>query len=270
MCHLADRLDELERIDGLCYRAADGSIQTNPSRGNPSNLDALPFPKRIAFHSYFDKPIASILTSRGCWRDCAFCSINAWYERSGGHKFRIRSVDNIVAEMKQLYAEHGVRVFNFQDDNFFLPNPQKAVARFRELRRRLDEEGVRGIACAVKCRPDSVTEEAIAELDHLGLFRVFLGVGKRLAGRSEPSHRKNTVAQILNALDILNRYDVHIAYNLLMFEPDTTMEDLRLNLRFMERHIENPCNFCRAEAHLAPGLETRPSEAAACSAICSA
>lgn len=257
MCRLADRLAEPERIDGLCYRARDGSIRTNPSTGNPPNLDALPFPKRITFHKYFDEPIASILTSRGCWRECAFCSINAWYERSGGHKFRIRSIDNIVAEMKLLYTDHGVRIFNFQDDNFFLPNPVKALARFQELRRRLDEEGVTGIACAVKCRPDSVTEESIAELDHLGLFRVFLGVENASQDGLNHLNRKNTVEQILFALEILNRYDVHVAYNLLMFEPDTTMEDLRINLRFMERHIENPCNFCRAEAYPGTGLETR-------------
>jgi hypothetical protein len=42
-----------------------------------------------------------------------------------------------------------------------------------------------------------------------------------------------------------------------MFEPDTTLEDILINLRFMERHIENPFNFCRAEAYAGTGLETR-------------
>jgi radical SAM superfamily enzyme YgiQ (UPF0313 family) len=104
----------------------------------------------------------------------AFCSINAWYQMAAAARFRVRTIENIVAEMKELYFDHGVRIFNFQDDNFFLPNPQKAAARFRLLRERLEEEGVRGIACAVKCRPDSVTEDALAELDQIGLFRVFL------------------------------------------------------------------------------------------------
>jgi anaerobic magnesium-protoporphyrin IX monomethyl ester cyclase len=257
MVRLAAHLDDPSEVSGLCYRARDGSVQVNPSPGNPENLDALPFPKRINFHRYFDKPIASILTSRGCWRECAFCSINAWYQRSGGHKFRTRTIDNIVAEMKQLYFDHGVRIFNFQDDNFFLPNPPKAAARFRVLRERLEEEGVRAIACAVKCRPDSVTEPAIAELDQLGLFRVFLGVENASQEGLHHLNRKNTVAEILSALDILNRYDIHVAYNLLMFEPETTMEDLALNLRFMERHNENPANFCRAEAYPGTGLETK-------------
>jgi len=78
MCALAENLDSLERVAGLCYRGRDAKAVTNPATGNADVLDELPWPKRTTFHSYFDKPIASILTSRGCWRECAFCSINAW------------------------------------------------------------------------------------------------------------------------------------------------------------------------------------------------
>ena len=63
--------------------------------------------------------------------------------------------------------------------------------------------------------------------------------------------------QIYHALRVLNQYDVHIAYNLLMFEPDTILYDILINLRFMEKHIENPFNFCRAEAYAGTGLEAK-------------
>ena len=254
---LADDPAHPEKVAGLCYRVAGGSIVRNPSRGNPDNLDALPFPKRTTFHSYFDKPIASILSSRGCWRDCAFCSINAWYKSGGGKKFRTRSIDNIVAEMKDLYFTHGVRIFNFQDDNFFLPEPKLAARRFEALRDGLREARVGQIAIAVKARPDSITEESIRVLDELGLFRVFLGVENASEHGLSALNRHCSVEDILKALRILNDYDVHIAYNLLMWELDTTMEDLLINLRFMGRHIENPANFCRAEAYEGTGLAAK-------------
>lgn len=257
MCALAGSLDDLSRVTGLCYRRSDGSLVTNPSLGNPDRLDDLPFPKRTTFHGYFDKPIASVLTSRGCWRDCAFCSINAWYKQGGGKKFRVRSVENILEELKQLYFEHGVRIFNFQDDNFFLPNPQKAVLRFAAIRDGLHQAGIDQIAIAVKARPDSITEESVRILDELGLFRVFLGVENASQRGLNNLNRRCNVDQVLKALEILNSFDVHIAYNLLMFEPDTTLDDILINLRFMERHIENPFNFCRAEAYAGTGLETR-------------
>jgi len=257
ICALAANLDDVSRVTGLCYRRPDGSIGLNPSKGNPDNLDALAFPKRTTFHSYFGKPIASVLTSRGCWRECAFCSINAWYQRGGGKKFRIRSVESIVAEVRELYFKHGVRIFNFQDDNFFLPNAEKAEQRFEEIRRRLRDAGVGQIAIAVKARPDSITRGSIAVLDQLGLFRVFLGVENASETGLRHLNRKSCLAEILNALEILNEYGVHIAYNLLMFEPETTLDEILINLRFMERHIENPFNFCRAEAYAGTGLETK-------------
>jgi anaerobic magnesium-protoporphyrin IX monomethyl ester cyclase len=255
ICALAGGLDNLAEIRGLCYRRADGPIVTNPSRGNPDDLDALPFPKRTTFHAYFDKPIASVLTSRGCWRECAFCSINAWYQRGGGRKFRVRSIENIVSEIKELYFTHGVRIFNFQDDNFFLPDGAKAEQRFEDLRLRLEREGIGRIAIAVKARPDSITYGSIRVLDQLGLFRVFLGVENASENGLRHLNRKSCVAEILNALEILNDFGVHVAYNLLMFEPDSTIDDILINLRFMERHIENPFNFCRAEAYAGTGLE---------------
>src|SRR3974377_525355 len=213
MCALPSHLDSLDQVPGLCYRAADSRAVTNPNSENGDNLDDLPWPKRTVFHRYFDKPIASILTSRGCWRECAFCSINAWYERGGGKKFRYRSVASIVAEMSELYHRHGIRIFNFQDDNFFLPNPAKAVERFEAVRTGLRSEGVGQIAIAVKARPDSINRESIRILDDLGLFRVFLGVENASENGLRNLNRKNTIEQILNALDVLNSFDAHIPYN---------------------------------------------------------
>jgi anaerobic magnesium-protoporphyrin IX monomethyl ester cyclase len=254
---LADRPDDLSRIAGICYRTPDGTIVRNPAAGNPENLDALPFPKRTTFHNYFGKPIANILSSRGCYRDCAFCSINAWYKQGGGKKFRLRSIENLVAEMKELYFRHGIRIFNFHDDNFFHPHPETAVQRFDQLRTSLRREGIEEIAFAVKARPDSITPEAISILDGLGLFRVFLGVENASVRGLRHLNRKCSLEEILKALTILNDFDIHIAYNLLMFEPDTLLADIMTNLRFMERHMENPFNFCRAEVYAGTGLEAK-------------
>jgi anaerobic magnesium-protoporphyrin IX monomethyl ester cyclase len=257
ICALADHLDDPSRVYGLCWRKPDGSIGLNPSAGNPDNLDALSFPKRTTFQNYFGKPIANILSSRGCYRDCAFCSINAWYKHGGGKKFRLRSIENLIAEMKELYFLYGIRIFNFHDDNFFHPQHEMAVQRFDQLRSGLRREGIEGIAFAVKARPDSINPETISILDDLGLFRVFLGVENASARGLRHLNRKCSLDHILNALKILNDFDIHIAYNLLMFEPDTQLEDILTNLRFMERHIENPFNFCRAEVYSGTGLEAK-------------
>ena len=104
--------------------------------------------------------------------------------------------------------------------------PRQAVRRFEALRDGLREAGVGRIAIAVKARPDSISREAIRVLDDLGLFRVFLGVENASEHGLAALNRHCTVDDVLDALRILNDFDVHIAYNLLMFELDTTMDDV--------------------------------------------
>jgi hypothetical protein len=67
--------------------------------------------------------------------------------------------------MKELYDLHGVRIFNFQDDNFFLPDRSQALQRLESLRDKLVQEGVEDIAIAIKARTDSITRESISRLN---------------------------------------------------------------------------------------------------------
>ena len=81
------------------------------------------------------------------------------------------------------------------------------------------------------------------------MYSEFFGVENASQNALRNLNRRQTVEDILNALQILNNFDIHVAYNYLLFELDTTMNDILINLRFMERHLENPFNFCRAEAY---------------------
>jgi len=69
MGDLAERLDDVSGIPGLCYRDGEGRPVINIATGNRGRLDDLPWPKRTTFDTYLGKPIASMLTSRGCWRN---------------------------------------------------------------------------------------------------------------------------------------------------------------------------------------------------------
>jgi radical SAM superfamily enzyme YgiQ (UPF0313 family) len=58
------------------------------------------------------KPLCFITTSRGCPHRCTFCSVHLTF----GEKFRRRSPEDVVLEIKRRYTE-GYRVFDFEDDN---------------------------------------------------------------------------------------------------------------------------------------------------------
>ncbi len=59
------------------------------------------------------KNYASLQASRGCPFGCSFCNIHAVF----GSKLDCRPASSLLAEMLYLGENHGVRIFNFEDDN---------------------------------------------------------------------------------------------------------------------------------------------------------
>jgi hopanoid biosynthesis associated radical SAM protein HpnJ len=116
---------EWSNIAGLSYRDAAGAIRHNPPRPILENMDELPFvtpvyKRDLAIENYFigylKHPYVSLYTGRGCKSRCTFC---LWPQTVGGHRYRTRSVANVIEEMrwaKQAFPQ--VKEFFFDDDTF--------------------------------------------------------------------------------------------------------------------------------------------------------
>lgn len=257
MVDLAARLDRLPEVRGLVWRDAAGTPRHNPPADPVTDLDTLAPPaRRTPPDAYLGLPIANVLSSRGCTHACAFCSIAAWHRHCGGPRFRQRPAARVAGELADLFRR-GYRIFNFHDDNFLLRDRDGTRAWLEELARGLESAGVGRIAFAIKARPDSVDPEVFARLKEMGLFRVFVGIE---AGTSESLRRpgrRQTVAQNERALEILAGLDLHVCFNLLLLNPDSTLEDVRGNLAFFRDHAAYPQNFCRTEIYAGTPLERR-------------
>jgi hopanoid biosynthesis associated radical SAM protein HpnJ len=115
----------LRDIRGLSYRGEDGRIVHNPPRPILENMDELPFVApvyqrdlKIAnyFIGYLKHPYVSFYTGRGCRSKCTFC---LWPQTVGGHRYRVRSADNVIAEVRWIKENMpGVREIMFDDDTF--------------------------------------------------------------------------------------------------------------------------------------------------------
>jgi len=246
----------LAEIRGLVWR--DGArLQRNAPATPPEDLDVLPWPvHRRPFDRYMGLPIVNMLGSRGCTHACGFCSIAAWHKMCGGSRYRVRSPSHIAAEMACLYRE-GVRVFNFHDDNFLGRDREQNLARYRALREELAERRVGKIAFQIKARPDSVDQELFAMLRSMGLFRVFLGIEAGTEVSLKNLGRGQKLTDNVRALEILNGLDLHVAFNLLVLNPESTFDDLEGNVAFLRAHLDNPMNFCRTEIYEGTPLERR-------------
>ena len=233
----------LAGVAGIGYR--DGrKIRLTPARPLIQHLDEIPFPARdllprLSSYPGFLDPVdnkprfkASIISSRGCPFHCNFCSIITFYAASPGKSWRGRSVENVVEEMAQLANNEGASHYEFQDDNFFV-QPKRAL----EIATRLRERGV-DFTFAFLTRADQIVkgERYFAEFRTAGLRYVGAGLESGSQGSLERLNKETTVEENSRALQILWENDLAAQVDFIMFEPNTTIEDLELNLDFIERH----------------------------------
>jgi hopanoid biosynthesis associated radical SAM protein HpnJ len=131
----------LSEVSGLSHRK-DGKIVHNPERELILDMDSLPWVTdvykrdlQIEKYSigYLKDPYVSLYTGRGCPAQCTFC---LWPQTIGGHKYRVRSADNVAAEMahaKKLFPQ--VQEFFFDDDTFTanLPRAREIAQKLKPL-----------------------------------------------------------------------------------------------------------------------------------------
>jgi len=152
---------DLSRVPNLAFRR-DGRVILNPVEEN-FPLGDLPWPDLSDLdptrYRLGRKPLATLVTSRGCPHRCAFCSVHATF----GSTYRRRPVADVVSEVRRRW-DQGYRAFDFEDDNLNA-DPGAAKALFRAL---LAEFGKRTLAL-----------HAMNGVSYLGLDRELLDLMAR-------------------------------------------------------------------------------------------
>ena len=102
-------------IPNLSYRENGRTIH-NDLRPFVKDLDQIPFPD-LSLLKPTKKGISSlssipVQTSRGCPFACSFCSVTGMF----GRKYRFRSTENIIKELRRY--DHRKNLIFFYDDNF--------------------------------------------------------------------------------------------------------------------------------------------------------
>lgn len=144
------------------------------SRPEPIPADLLPFPARDlvdlsayrpALFGYRRLPAASMVTSRGCPYNCAFCSKSVF-----GSAYRAQSPGRVLAEIRELVDKYGVKEITFQDDTFTAMRSRvlELCALIRE--RKLD------LTWSCMTRVDLVDPELLAAMSAAGCFSIAFGI----------------------------------------------------------------------------------------------
>lgn len=115
----------LASVAGISFKDPNGRVIRNPDRELLTDMDRLPFVTPVYkrdlrpedyYIGYLLHPYVSLYTGRGCRSRCTFCR---WPQTVGGHRYRTRSVDNVLAEavlVRELFPQ--VKELFFDDDTF--------------------------------------------------------------------------------------------------------------------------------------------------------
>lgn len=119
---------DLKTVLGISFRK-EGEVIHNPDRPFIENLDELPFisivcKKHLDVKNYFYSadlyPLVTILGSRGCPYRCTYCLFPQTFM---GHRYRLRSIDNIIEEIKYIVKEFPqIKEIKFEDDTIVTDN----------------------------------------------------------------------------------------------------------------------------------------------------
>jgi anaerobic magnesium-protoporphyrin IX monomethyl ester cyclase len=245
-------------VPGLAWRDETGRLRQNPPAPARRDLDALPLPARdTPLRRHLGLPFATVAGSRGCYGSCRFCAISTFHRLRPGPRMRFRTPEHVAAELAALYHDQAARIFCFHDETLFLPRPAQTRERLDALAAGLRRRGVGRIAVIGKARPDALDSALLAHLrESLGLMRLYVGIENWSAPGLEHLGRGVEPRVAADALEACRAAGVYGCYNLLLFEPDATLEDVERNLEGMERFADVPVNFCRAEAYAGTPLWT--------------
>lgn len=223
---LAGRGDTGE-VPGLALRKASGGMGYR-RRPPVEDLDALPFPVRS--QAGFRLAEVNVQGSRGCYGRCTFCYVNSFYGE--GSRWRRRSPENIVAEIDQIIAEQKAGYFYFVDPNFFGPGEQgqKRALHLAALLK------TRNIRFGLEGRVNDIHEETIYALVEAGLTHILIGLESGSDHALKRMQKMTTVVQNERAIGILRRYGLEPNIGFIMFEPYSSLADIRTNFAFLQRN----------------------------------
>lgn len=214
-----------------------GEINKNTQRPPIPDLDSLGFPDREIIYDagsiYRDSDRKVFVTQRGCPMNCSFCFHHALKKKIVGTTnakyVRKRSVDHVLAEIKQVKDKYNLKFIHFVDDIFNLSG--KWLDEFCE---RYPKEI--GIPFDVILMANMTREHHIEKLASAGC--VYARIAFEAANdyvRNAIFRKNTTIQQLEDAAFWIKKHGIRLGSLNMLGGPGASLEDdletVRLNIR---------------------------------------
>jgi radical SAM superfamily enzyme YgiQ (UPF0313 family) len=198
-------------------------------RGARPDLDSIPWIDRELFD--YDKeleclfsndqpgPTVTILAGRGCPMLCTYCQ--SAENTVFGKPYRLRSPENVIAELRYLHNKYHFKNIIFWDDTFTIN--KKWVMRFCDL---YEAENF-GATISANSRADIIcnNEEMIARLASIGLNWFIVGLESGSQRLLDFIKKGTTVEQNKQAVDLCRKYGISTYATIMYGLPTETKQE---------------------------------------------
>ncbi len=209
----------------------------------PTDPDLLPFPA----YDHLDPPIqaytkkarvvksymAPIITSRGCPYGCIFCDKSVH-----GYRFRPRTAESVLAEIKWLRKKFGINQIDILDDNFTFD-----INRAEKILDGLIEEGGYAINCQNGLRADRLNPNLVKKLKKAGLFKTGIGIESGSPDILKKIDKKLDLENVRSAIKWLRKENITVHGYFIIGFPFETLQDIKATLEFAKEANPHFANF---------------------------
>ncbi|MFX1537255.1 MAG: B12-binding domain-containing radical SAM protein, partial [Promethearchaeota archaeon] len=218
----------LEGIPGLIYKK-NGRVVKNPGIMKVDDLDLSLPPawelinrKKYGFVGAARVDLAFIMSSRGCPYDCHYCSF------TGDKRYRTRSVENVVNEIKNLVRQ-GYKYISFGDDNFLA-----IKRRVLKIMDTIVQEKIK-VKIIVQGRVDSADYTLYKKLRDAGAIAIIFGVESANQDVLDYYNKRTTVEKAVEAIELANKVGLVTFGHFMIGAPCETEKHFNKNKEFFDK-----------------------------------
>ena len=232
-------LDVLERngsfsgVTGLAFKET-GEGRTNLPRQPIWDVDEIPLPayelldlERYAtaesarYTPRYQRAI-QVFTSRGCPWHCTYC------HDLFGKKFRARSPEHVVKEMKMLYYDYNIQEFMIEDDIFNFD-----MDRAKRICDLIVDEGMEiALQFGNGIRLERIDEELVEKLAAAGTHHVSIAIESASPRIQQLSKKYLKLHMVNDVARWMRKYKINTLGFFMIGFPTETVSEIKMTIRF--------------------------------------
>ncbi len=215
----------VEEVAGIAYRKGGEVVDTN--REYIEDLDAIPYPSMDVIEDFSFKEFRyPMITSRGCPYPCTYCCVGVVSSK----KWRARSPENIIAELKYVKQKYGITMFEILDDNFTLN-----MYRAKKFCRLLIESGLNlSWYCHNGIRADNLDFELAKLMKKAGCTSIALGVESGDPAVFDSIKKGEPLEAIVNAVKCIKAAGMRAVGYFIIGLPGDSLEGIKKTIKFQQ------------------------------------